>query len=142
MSWETNGLGVIRLRTEVAPVSQTAGDDYALPEVTWHIAHLTDDEAEEQTENGIDEGDYKSGADCGNVVLGEGGDNAGEYEGRKGEVYCDLGGTPCGDLWKKIFPSKIIAHEHGDEAVEDTDYFRMVSRAAANYRHFNQRDYA
>ena len=108
--------GEIRLRTEAAPVSQTAGNDYALPEVTWHVAHLTNDEAKEETEDGIDEGDYESGTDRGNVVLGEGGDDAGEYERREGEVECDLGGTPCRYLGEKILPSEIIPGEHGDKA--------------------------
>jgi hypothetical protein len=43
----------MRLRTEIAPVSQAAGDDYALPEVTWHIAHLPDDETKEQAEHSV-----------------------------------------------------------------------------------------
>ena len=68
----------MRLRTETTPISQAAGDDYALPEVTWHVAHLTDDEAKEQTEESVDECDYEGGTDCGNVVFGERGDDAGE----------------------------------------------------------------
>ena len=111
----------IRLRTEAAPVSQTAGDDYALPEVTWHVAHLANDEAKEQTEDGIDEGDYESGTDRGNVLFGERGDDAGEYERGEGEVERDLGGTPCRYLGEKIFSSEIIPGEHGDEA-EDAPF--------------------
>lgn len=79
-----------RLRTETTPVSQTAGDDYALPEVTWHVAHLANDEAKEQTEERIDDGDYESGANCGDVVFGEGRDDAGEYQRGEGEVDSDL----------------------------------------------------
>ena len=87
-----------------------------MPEVTWHITHLTDDEAKEQTKNSIDERDYESGTDCGHIILGERGDDAGEDQRRKGEVDCDLGGTLRRDLGKKICPSKIIPDKHGDEA--------------------------
>ena len=54
---ETNILRESGLRTEITPISQTAGNDYALPEVTRHVAHFTDYEAEEQTEESVNEGD-------------------------------------------------------------------------------------
>ena len=47
----------IRLRTETPPVSQAACDDYALPEIAGHIAHLANDKAKEQAENTIDQCD-------------------------------------------------------------------------------------
>lgn len=47
----------IRLRTESTPVSEAAGNDYALPEVTRYVAHFTDDEARKQAEDTIYEGD-------------------------------------------------------------------------------------
>lgn len=49
--------GKTRLRTETTPISQTTGNDYALPKVTRDVADLTDDKAKKQTEDAIDECD-------------------------------------------------------------------------------------
>lgn len=109
-------MATIRIRTETTPVSQAAGNDYTLPEIAGHIAHFTDDEAKEETEDTINQGNQKYGTDRGNILLGECGDDAGKDERREGKVQGYLGSTPGRNLGEEVFPSKVIPNEHGNEA--------------------------
>lgn len=43
------------MRTEVAPITDRARDDDALPEVPRHVAYLTDDEPYTEGDNFVDD---------------------------------------------------------------------------------------
>lgn len=88
-----------------------------MPEVTRYVADLTDDKAKEEAEEAVGKCNQERGTYRGYVVLCECGNDAGEDERGNGEVHGDLRGTLGRNLGKKVFSSKTIANEHGEEAV-------------------------
>ena len=75
-----------QLRTEVTPVSQTACDDYALPEVPRHVANFADDQAKKQAEDAVDKRDQECGPNRRRIVLGECRNDVGEDQSGERKV--------------------------------------------------------